>query len=491
MDITISQAEYQALLQLKEQNILLRKLLFASRSEQLSKKEKSDLQLDLWDKNLNNAPNEQEDASQEINYKRKKRSQEQNRTHLPDDLERIEEIIEIPEEECTCDHCDSTLKVIGEDISEELEYIPAKLIIKKIIRKKYACPKDSLHGVYRARLPKRVIPKGIAGPQLIAQILTSKYVDHLPLERQEQIFKRLGYRLPKSTMSDWLKFVRQKLDPLLLCLKNKVLDSRILNADETTFKVQQNSKSRAKINGYLWSYIGDQKWVWFDWQPGRGGSGAMKLLQGFTGEYLQSDGYAVYDRIVDELDIDHLACWAHARRKFIEAKDAGFNEALEIITLIAKLYAIEKECKENNLSASEILAKRQNESLIILSKIKESIQILNQNYLPKGALGKACQYTLKRFDELSVYCNDGELEIDNNIVERSIRPVALGRKNWLFAGSEDAASWTAGFYSLIETCKLHKVDPAQYLTQVIYYLGDYEDQDMQTLLPDVYAMKFS
>jgi transposase len=486
--ITIDKDEYDKLLALKSEVFFLRKALFASRSEKF-KKEKQPEEIDLWDECPQDSPSKTEQEKESISYKRKKRSKDQNRTKLPDHLERIEQIIEIPEEECTCDKCQEKLKVIGEDVSEELEYVPAKLIVKKIIRKKYVCPNDSLHGVYRARLPKRIIPKGIAGPQLLGQILISKYVDHLPLERQEQIFKRLGCRVPKSSMADWLKVVRQKLDPLLECLKNKMLDSRMLNCDETTFKVQQNSKKGSKINGYLWSYIGDKKWVWFDWQPSRARVGPMGVLEGFSGEYLQSDGFSAYDYVVDELGLEHLACWAHARRKFVEAFEIGSKQAEPIVELIAQLYRVEKQIRESKLSAKEAKTLRQEESVAILAELKKEIKELSHTAVPKGPLGKACQYTLKRFGELSMYCEDGELEIDNNIVERSIRPVAIGRKNWLFAGSAEGAKWAAGFYSLIETCKLHKINPAEYLTAVLQYLGDYEGEDMTTLLPDAYSYR--
>jgi len=402
------------------------------------------------------------------------------------------EVVELPESERSCDECDSELVEIGEEITEELEYIPASFYVREIHRKKYACKKDSLHGVYRARMPKRLIPKGIPGPTLLSHILISKYVDHLPLERQEQIFKRLGVHIAKSTMSDWLKTVRQKLDPLLQCLKNKMLDSRLLNCDETTYDVQQNAMQEPMIHGYLWSYIGDRKWVWFDWQKGRSRTGPLDLLQGFTGDYLQSDGYEAYNYVVDKLHITHLSCWAHARRKFVEAYESGSIQAEPVIQLIAELYKIESEAKENNLDFSQIKEIRKTKSLSILSQIKTAIEEISKTALPKAKLGTACAYTLKRWKELSEYCNDGELQIDNNIVERSIRPVAVGRKNWPFSGSEEGADFAAAFYSLIETCKLHKVDPSEYISKVLIYLADYEDEDaagFATLFPDAYAMK--
>lgn len=477
---------------LAEEVFWLRKELFASRSERRPVKEKDAEATDLFDGTEDAEEERAETPKESIAYTRKKRDSKENRQKLPEHLKRVVEVVELPESERTCDECGSELVEIGEEITEELEYVPASFYIRQIHRKKYACRKDPLHGVYRARMPKRLIPKGIPGPTLLSHILISKYVDHLPLERQERIFKRLGMNIAKSTMSDWLKTVRQKLDPLLRCLKNRMLDSRVLNCDETTFEVQRNARREPVIHGYLWSYIGDRKWVWFDWQPGRARSGPMKTLQGFTGDYLQSDGYEAYDHVCGQLHAGHLACWAHARRKFVEAYESGSRQAGPVIELIAGLYKIESEAKENGLDHAQIKEARESRSLPILNRIKAAIEEISKSALPKASLGKACAYALARWDQLSLYCDDGELQIDNNIVERSIRLVTLGRKNWLFSGSEDGADFAAAFYSLIETCKLHRVDPAEYMSRVLVYLADYEDEDddgWATLLPDAYAMK--
>jgi transposase len=476
---------------LKEQLAWFKRQLFGSKSEKLPFKERSPEVIDLFDKNLepsvqNSAPEETES----INYKRKKRSKDQNRTTLPEHLERREEIIELPEDERFCDECGNQLVEIGETITEELEIIPAQFIVRKITVKKYACKTDTLHGVYKARLPKRIIPKGIAGPQLLAYILIAKYVDHLPLTRQEQIFKRLGHRIAKSTMSDWLHQVCQKLEPLLECLKNKVLDSRIINGDETTHTVQRNAVKLSKIKGYHWVYVGDRKWVWCEWKPDRKSTNPLEFLKGFTGDHFQSDGYAGYDKVVSLYDLTHLACWAHARRKFFDAVDAGCKKAEPIVAQIAELYAIEKDVREKDFTSEKIKSERQSKSIPLLDSLFANIAELNLTATPKSNLGKACGYVLKRKTELKNYCEDGDLQIDNNIVERAIRPLALGRKNHLFSGSEKGAEFSAGFYSLIETCKLHGVNPAHYLTEVLRYLADYDGEDMSTLLPDAYALRY-
>jgi transposase len=476
---------------LKNELFWLKKQVFGCKSEKRKLKERHPSEIDLFDTDADVPKDSTKDSSssETITYTRKKRSKEQNRSALPETLPREEIIIELPLEERTCGDCGRELVEIGEEVSEELEIVPAKLFVKVTRVKKYACKQDSLHGVYKTRRPKRLIPKGIAGPQLLAHILISKYVDHLPLQRQEQMFKRLGHRISKQTMSDWLQLVCQKLDPLLECLKGKVLDSRILNGDETRYLVQQNVKRLKTINGWLWVYVGDHKWVWFEWHPGRSSRGLSDFVKGSLAEYFQCDGYAAYDKPLALYDIKSIACWAHARRNFFKEAEMGSAEAAEVVKKIAAIYAIEKKLKEDGCSLERIEEVRNSESRHLLEKLFEHLEQLNLTALPKG-IGDACSYALKRKAQLMRYLDDAELDIDNNIAERTIRQVAVGRKNWLFSGSVEGAHFAAKFYSLIESCKLQGVDPAHYLTEVLKFLPDYEEEDMTTLLPDAYAMKY-
>lgn len=474
---------------LEAENHWLKKQLFASKSERKPLQEVVSL-TDLF------AENSTIDSSSEIDLEpkakaSKKRAKEEGRQPLPSHLERYEEVVELPESECTCEECGAELKGIGDDITEELEFIPAQMKVRQIKRIKYACSKDTLHKIVRARMPKRIIPKGMAGPSLLSQILVSKYVDHLPLDRQTKIFSRQNIHFSRKTMSGWMGKCFDVLKPLLECLQQKMLESTKLNCDETTFKVQRKLTSKKGLKTtYLWSYIGDEKWVWFDWREGRGQAGPLEVLEGFKGNSIQSDGYSVYNPVAKALNLVQLGCWAHARRKFVEAYETGDQKSIPIIELIAKLYSVEKAAKEQELDANKIRELRQSKSIPILKEIKLLIDKISLTETPKGNLGKALTYAKNQWDTLNVYCTDGALSIDNNIVERSIRPATLGRKNYLFAGSENGAKWIAGFYSLIETCKLHGVEPGRYLTEVLRHIVDYEGTELETLLPEAFAFKY-
>jgi len=475
---------------LKAENLWLRKQLFGSKSERKPIKEIVEV-LDLFKKELE-ATLDVGNDEKEIPKVRKKRSKEEGRQPLPENLERYEELVELPENECSCEECGTKLKVMGEEITEELEFVPATMRVRQIKRLKYACPKDSLHKIVRARMPERIIPKGIAGPSLLAQILISKYVDHLPLDRQTKIFSRMDIHISRKTMSDWMGKSFEVLKPLIECLRSKVLESKRLNCDETTFKVQRKLTAKKGLKKtYLWSYIGDEKWVLFDWQEGRSQSGPLEILEGFKGETIQSDGYNVYDVVAKKLNLKQLGCWAHVRRKFVEAYEAGFQQAKPIVELIEKLYIIEKFAIEKELDPSEIHDLRDAESRPVLNEIKAGIDEMIQSGTPTLKLGKAIKYANNQWEKLTGYCDDGALLIDNNIVERSIRPATLGRKNYLFAGSDNGAKWIAGFYSLVETCKLNGVEPGKYLTEVLRLIVDYDKEDLESLLPDAFALKYS
>lgn len=411
-----------------------------------------------------------------ISYKRAKssgQSKHKGRLPLPDHLERVDVIIE-PTEDV------SGLVKIGEEITEQLECTPGKLFVKRYRRTKYGKPKGE--GVIIGELPSFIVPRGIAGASLLALIIIQKYVDHLPLYRQIEMFKRMGIEIPSSTMSDWVAMCIKELAPLYEALKTKLLSAKYLMADETPIKVLDRDKNGNITLGYYWVYRDPGSGlVLFDYRPGRGREGPTDILKNFEG-YLQADGYTVYENF-DTEKITLLHCMAHARRKFDEALKDDCNRANHVLCEMQKLYAVERTSREMNYSFQQRYQLRQEKSIPVL---KELHQWLKDNMTvgnPKSPIRIAINYSLQRWDKLMLYASNGMLEIDNNLVENSIRPVALGKKNYLFAGSHHAAQISAMIYSLLGTCKLQGVEPFAWLKNIFEVLPDWKANKLQELLP--------
>lgn len=415
---------------------------------------------------------------QKIEYTReqKKQSTEKintGRMKLPADLPR-EQVILQPSENV------EGLKKIGEEITEELERIPGKLFVRQYVRPKYA--KLQGEGVLIAELPARPIDKGIPGPGLLAQIVIDKYTDHLPIYRQLQRFEREGIKLSSSTLGDWISGTCSLLEPLYEALKKEVLSSDYLQADETPIKVLDKDKKGATHRGYHWVYHAPLKGlVLFDYREGRGREGPQECLKYFEG-WLQTDGYAVYEQF-NTHQVTLLHCMAHARRKFDEAKDNDLIRSTYALTEIQKLYAIERHARENKLTHTERLAFRQSSSVQILEDLKLWMLENYKTVVPKSAIGTALHYSLERWDKLMLYTTDGKLEIDNNLVENAIRPVAIGRKNYLFAGSHSGAERAAMLYSFLGTCKIHDVNPFEWLRSTLDKIPNYPINKISELLP--------
>ena len=411
-----------------------------------------------------------------ITYEREKPSGKSNhkgRLPLPDHLQRVDIDIE-PKEDVT------GLVKIGEEITEQLECEPGKLYVKRYRRSKYAKPKGE--GIITGELPSFIVPRGIAGASLLALIIIQKYVDHLPLYRQIEMFKRMGIEIPSSTMSDWLAMCIKELVPLYEALKAKLLSANYLMADETPIKVLDRDKKGNIHLGYYWVYRDPGSGlVLFDYRPGRGREGPEDILKNFEG-FLQADGYAVYENF-DTKKIALIHCMAHARRKFDEALCDDHERANYVLLEMQKLYHVEKSCRELNYSHQQRYDLRQEKSLPVLKNLhqwfKENMQVGN----PKSPIRSAIHYSLQRWEKLMIYASDGRLEIDNNLVENSIRPVALGKKNYLFAGSHEAAKRAAMIYSLLGTCKLKGVEPFAWLKNVFEVLPDWKFNRLEELLP--------
>ena len=390
--------------------------------------------------------------------------------HLPREVIVIE-----PEEDTT------GLRKIGEEVTETLDYHPAKLKVIRRVRPKYVDPKSEERGVIIGELPPRPVDKGLAEPALLAHVVIEKYVDHLPLYRQVQRFTRRGITLALSTLGDWISSTADLLAPLYDALVREALASGYIQADETPIQVQDNQKSGVTHRGYYWVYHAPERGlVVMDYRKGRSRDGPAAFLEGYRGA-LQTDGYAAYDAFDNLSDITAYGCWAHARRHFHEALGTAPEKARHVLEEIGKLYAIERMLREEDAGAEERSRARQKEAVPVLERLKSYLEA--NPGLPKSPWGKAVRYALGRWQKLCRYVRDGHIEIDNNLVENTIRPIALGRKNYLFAGSHAAAHRAAVIYSLLATCKRHSVNPHTWLTDVLSRIPTHPHKQVHELLP--------
>lgn len=416
-----------------------------------------------------------EELVEKIEYVRKKSSSaHKGRVALPAHLP-VEEVEIYPEGDI------SEMVCIGKEVTEELECIPAKLFIKRYIRYKYA-PKNK-EGVVIGELPERVIEKGIPGPGLLATILVDKYMDHLPLYRLRQRFLRENIPIAPSTLEGWVRQGLEKLEILYGHLLEDTKSKGYLQVDETSIKVLESNKKGACHQGYYWVYHNPiDKTVLFDYQPTRAANGPHRILNNFKG-YLQTDGYGVYDKIGARAEVTHLGCWAHARREFDKAALNDKKRADMALLFIQKLYAVEAEARKRKLSPQARKELRLEKSLPLLNAFGKWLTEEVKQVGEKSKIAKAIKYTMNRWDALNAYLYDGILEIDNNLVENAIRPVALGRKNYLFAGSHDAAQRAAMIYSFFAICKKNDINPYHWLKHTLENIMSINHKSIKDLYP--------
>lgn len=380
----------------------------------------------------------------------------------------------------TCRECQASLCRIGEEVTEQLEYVPASLFIREHARIKYACPHCE-GNVVIGSLPLQPIAKGLPGPGLLAHVVTSKYADHLPLNRLEGIFQRHGLELSRKTLCDWVAASATLLAPVVEVMKAEVLASRKIHTDDTTVPVLEKDRGSTRT-GRLWVYVGDEQHehIVFDYTPDRSRDGPLRFLAGYKG-YLQADAYGGYDAVYAGQEVFEVACWAHARRKFFDALKSDSPRASMALAFIRHLYAIEKRVRSGDSEQRRAL--RASEAQPVLDSFQAWLNQEVKTALPKSPLGQAITYTQAQWKALTRYVEDGILEIDNNRAERALRRIAIGRKNWMFAGSDEGGRRAATLYSLVASCASLKINPYAYLRDVLERLPTCSAADLRHLTP--------
>ena len=535
--ITENQQLREKIKLLEHDNSLLKKKSYGSSSEK-GKPEESDNPEDrLFNESEANAEEEPDDSPDETNKKDQKKPK---REPLPEHLPRKVVEHDLSEADKVCPCCGETMNCIGDKISEELEYQPATLRVIQNRRKQYACngchhqvdtaspskkttvqfdeqaESDSTQGgetasqdstpndsnvasdtpaaptgkpvVRTASKPDKLIPKSFATPSLLAAIVTSKFVDGLPLYRLARIFQRDSISLSRQTMSDWMLKLSTATVPLINVLQDHILGYDVAFADETTIQVLKEPGKKAQTKSYMWLFLGGPKGkraMVYQYHPSRSGKVADDFFEGYTGA-LHCDGYAGYNKLITSEDIIGVNCWAHVRRKFIDALPNGKEKGVSghVVKRIRELYRVESTLRDNKANDEIIKATRLEKSKPIIEKLKITLDEKIEGVPRESPVAKAIQYTLNRFEFLTTYLNDGRLEVDNNRPERGMRSFALGRNAWLFANTPKGAHSSARLYSLVESAKANSVEPRAYLEYIFKAMPQCQTvEDYEALMP--------
>jgi transposase len=436
------------------------------------------------------------------------------RAKLPESLPRIAIEHDLKPEEKLCRCCGLERCRIGHEVSEQLEYVPASFKVLQHIRFKYACKPcnqgcvkcDGKAQIEVAPKPAQPIEKGLPGPGLLAYVITGKLADHLPLYRLESIFARLDVHIARSTMCAWIHAAAMLVKPLADLMANRVRQSKVIHTDETRIPVQECDEAGRCKNGRMWTYIGDEAnpYIAYDYTPDRTRAGPTKWLDKYKG-YLQADAYGGYDGIYAGGSIIEVACWAHGRRKFFDARDTDGKRSAEMLAMVGELYAVENQAKTKIAEVQKAIASatgteatalsadqryaiirdlRQEFSVPILAKIKTWLDENHKLVLPRSPMAQAITYTLNQWEALNVYVTQGYLNIDNNAAERALKRIAIGRKNWLFAGHDEAAKSAAILTTLIASAQRHGLDPQAYLRGVLARIASTPVSQLVQFLPE-------
>jgi transposase len=441
-------------------------------------------QLFLFAAQIIAAISSEESTADALTSKEKKESERRGhgRRSLPESLERRRVVFDLDESQRQCQHCHTPMQKIGEDVSERLEFIPASLQVIEEVRPKYACAKGC--GVAAAQKPASPIEKGLPGPGLLAHVAVSKYGDHLPLNRMESIFERHGVELSRKTMCGWMAACAELVSPIWERMKEIVLTSKAVQTDDTPVPVLDRERTRTRT-GRIWTYVGDHHgpYIVYHYTGNRSREGPEEFLRGYHG-LLQADAYAAYDAMFTNprWSLTEIACWAHARRYFFEAQTSDLCRATVMLAYIQLLYEVEREARD--FTAEQRRELRQAKSLPILKDIENYLQAEKPKVLPKSPMGVAIDYTLSNWEALLRYTEDGDLEIDNNRAERSLRPIVVGRNNWLFYGSDKGGRTAAVLSTLIASCKRLRIEPFAYLRDLFTRISSHPHHRLDELLPD-------